>query len=132
MLSDFLKKIAAFFRRLAAVEEHTGEFSDAEIKRGRLLASLAVLPFLFWLPLATHSTSRFVRFHANNGALLLAASGGALILSLLLSLISFGWLFSFAMWALLAVLSVFYSIDALSGCARELPLIGKFVLISYD
>lgn len=121
-------KIKAFFKKLLTVDDHTEEFSYEDIKGHRLAAALAALPFLFWLPLARHDRAEFVLFHANNGAVLLAASGAAMVLSFILKLLPLGWLFSFFNWAFLAVLAVFSSLDALSGGARELLILGKLKL----
>lgn len=121
-------KIKAFLHRLLTVDDHTAEYEYEDIKGHRFAAALAALPFLFWLPLARHDRARFVLFHANNGAVLLAASGAAMALSFILRLLPFGWLFSFINWAFLAVLAVFSSLDALSGGARELLILGKLKL----
>ncbi len=114
--------------RLFEVSDLTDEFAPDDIKRGRLMAMAAALPVLFWLPLARKSKSAFVKFHANNGLLLCIACIAASILSLLLRLTPAGWLIILPMWGFLAVESVFSSIDALCGNARELHLLGKLRL----
>ena len=123
-----ISKIKSNLARLTAVADHTGEFDEKDIKQGRLMAMTAALPVLFWLPLVRRSRSRFVRFHANNGLVLLIACAAASVLTLLLRLVPAGWLIIFPMWGFLAVESVFSSIDALCGNARELHLLGRLKL----
>ncbi len=122
------EKLKLFFRKLTEVTDKTAEFSYDEIKGHRFSAALAALPFFFWLPLARNDNSKFVLFHANNGAILLLASAASLILTYIFGFIPLGWLLSLCIWAFLAVQAVFSSLDALSGGARDLMLLGKLRL----
>ncbi len=113
-------------------------FDPADIEKNKSVAALAYLGFLFFLPLVTDSESRFGRFHANQGLILLLASVvgyiAVAILSFILTLIS--WVLGFistllylALSVVLVILLVKGIMGASSGKAERLPVIGKFNLL---
>ncbi len=110
-------------RYLTHPAELSAGFSSEDKRQHRLLAAASALPVLFWLPIRRRCRSPFVLFHASNGLVLLLGCGAALLISLITGFFSFGWLIVLPLWGFLSVASVFSSIEALSGCARELPLL---------
>jgi len=115
-------------KSLFEVKDLTEEFDCNDIRRNRGMAMLSALPITFWIPVVRHSTSPFVLFHANNGLLLLISYVAASVAALICRFIPFGWIISFPLWGFLAVETVFSSLEALSGNARQLRLIGKLGL----
>lgn len=102
------------------------------------MAALAYI--LFFLPLVACPDSRFGRFHANQGLLILiGAIGGGIalaIISTILGLISYYLLFIstllyIALYVGLTVLIVMGIINAVNGKAKPLPLIGNIKIIKY-
>ncbi|MBR0599063.1 hypothetical protein [Sinanaerobacter chloroacetimidivorans] len=111
-------------------------FDTDDIQQNKTMAGLAYL--LFFLPLVVCKDSKFGRFHANQGLLLLILSvGGYMVLSIFTTILAtitwrlFGvvsllyGLFSLAILALL----IFGLVNGLNGKVRELPVIGRFRII---
>ena len=111
-------------------KDHTSEFDPQDIKANSGLAAACYISILFFLPLVLRPDSKFARFHANQGLVLLivgvalgAAKGVTLgvpivtdIFGALLGLIQFGYfLYGF--------------VNTLNGKAKELPFIGGITLI---
>jgi uncharacterized membrane protein len=113
-------------KSLETSKENTGyEFLAEDIEKNKTVAGLAYI--LFFLPLLVCPDSKFGKFHANQGLLLLITS---ILGSVLLSIIPFlGWvllpLFSIAV----LVVAIVALINAMNGKAKELPFIGKFRLL---
>lgn len=111
-------------------------YTAEDIEKNKVMAALAYL--LFFLPLVACPDSKFGRFHANQGLLVLIASvGGGIviaILSAILTLISWrliiiGSLLYTVFYIAIAVLVVLGIINAVNGKAKELPLIGHIKII---
>lgn len=102
----------------------TGEYDASDIKGNKLMAALSYLGILILIPLFAAKESKFARFHLNQGLLVLILSVAV-------------WFFGkvnqgLITWILNLVVFVFAVIgivNAASGKARELPLIGKFRIL---
>lgn len=113
--------------------DHSNEFDTQDIADNRVFAILAYIPILFWLPLACCNQSKFGRFHANQGLLLLITGVVLGIASAVISLI-LGWipvlggiicgLVNLAVWAAEVGLLIYGMVNAGQGKAKELPGIG--------
>lgn len=121
---------------LVANQDYSAAFAPQEVEEGKFMSIVGYLGILFLLPMLALPNNRFARFHANQGlvnllaaiALGLASSVlravlGALDVPLLGGLI--GWLATLAPM----VLGVLGMINAGSGKAKTLPLIGNFQLL---
>jgi uncharacterized membrane protein len=100
-------------------------FTAEDIAKNKVISALAYL--IFFLPLIVCPDSPFGRFHANQGLLLLIAGiGGSVILAVIpiISLILLPF-FSLAVF----IFAVIGLTGALSGKARDLPLIGRYRLL---
>ena len=133
------------FHYTSGTTDETASFDPADIEANRVVAGLSY--FLFFLPFILCPQSRYARFHANQGLLILIVSlaAGMLhgILSVVFSLFNgyalLGALFQglwiipriiFALVNLLVfVLWVVGLVNGFSGRARSLPIIGRFRLI---
>lgn len=100
-----------------------------DLEQVKVMAALAYLGILFFLPLVTHPESKFGKFHANQGLLLLITSIaintlGAMLMIVLIGaiILPLGNLFVF-------ILFIMGLVNALNKKMTRLPLIGNFDLI---
>jgi len=108
------------------IKEETGNFETTDIENNTTMAGLAYL--LFFLPLLACPQSKYARFHANQGLLLLLA---ALAGNLILLIIPFiGWmlmpLYNLAIFAIF----IYGMVNGFRGKAIRLPLIGSFNILT--
>ncbi len=93
-------------------------------RNDNLIAALANIPILFWLPVVTNSTP-LGRHYANQGLI-------ALIATILLRVLNYipvlGW-FTTVVEVILWVFIIINFICALRGEARELPFIGTLLRV---
>lgn len=116
--------------------ESAENYEEEDIKQNKTMAGLAYI--LFFLPLIVCKDSRFGRFHANQGLLLLILSvTGYITISIVTTILAT------ITWRLFGFISLLYSIyglfilaiaiyglvNGLNGKAKELPIIGKFRII---
>jgi uncharacterized membrane protein/ribosomal protein L40E len=131
--------------------ENTEEYYDHEdIKNNKFIAALSYLGILFIIPLIITPASKFARFHANQGLLLLITSfvlglirgifsailiaifgvpfhrytGGALVAADIIT-----GLVSVVIGLVLLSFFILGVKNAIQGKAKELPIIGKFRVI---
>lgn len=118
------------------------EFSPEDVHQNKAMAILAY--FIFFLPLLAAKDSRFARYHANQGLIVLIAYVALYLVQVILSAILFAGLAAgslalggFAIVSLLftliylglLVLLILGIINAAQGKAKPVPLIGGFTLI---
>lgn len=125
-------------RTLLHTEDQTDKMDSYEVKAGRVPASLSYLGILLIIPLLSCKRSEFIRFHANQGLVLLitaALSFGSVKIA--------GWIFGFlpaigeviaallvALWGIVFVLCMIIGfVGALRAKAKPLPIIGKFHIL---
>lgn len=116
------------------MSDHTATIKYADpqdIKENKLIAILSYL--LFFLPLIVCPQSRFARFHANQGLLLLLVTVALNILSRIFSIIPvIRWVFAL-MSAIVSVLVFIFMILGMfcahKGIMRPLPLIGHITIL---
>ena len=132
--ADFSAKLNS----LNNTADTTAQFDGADIEQNKIMALLSYIGFLFLVPILAAPTSKFARFHANQGIVLFileAAYGIAtgiilailgfisgfltMILSIVLGLVSI----VFFVFAILGIMNAF------NGKAKELPFIGKFKIL---
>lgn len=109
-----------------------------EIEQSKVVSALAYLGILFFLPLVVTPVTRYGKFHANQGLLLLLTSvaGGIVIAILRAIFVAISWRMFFLSSLLyslfylgIAVLAVLGIVNALNGKAKPLPLIGNLITI---
>lgn len=119
-------------------KDHTDAFDPADIQTNNLLSLLSYLGILILIPIFLVKKSRFSRFHANQGLLLIIANAAVYVLNFICGFLTGLWwpfvillipalLLSLGCTAL-AVLGI---INAVRGKAKELPFIGKFKLLRW-
>ncbi len=103
--------------------KHT--FDATDIEQNKLVAALAYV--IFFIPLLAAPESKFGKFHANQGLLLLLVS---LVVSIVIGFFPFiGFMFSW-IWSLVVLAVVIMCfINAYNGKAEELPLIGHITIL---
>ena len=114
--------------------DSTGDYDQHDVSSNRMMACLCYLPFLVFIPIFKARTSKFVRFHINQGlALLLVETVCAIIVGLIRSIHVpiLSWFTGFLasiVWLVLGfvflILMLFGIICALAGKAKQLPIIG--------
>lgn len=111
-------------------------YDSADIQENKTMAGLAYL--LFFLPLITNSNSKYGKFHANQGLLLLLFSiiGHILITFFSNILTSISWhLYSVSSLLhggfsiIILALFIIGLLNGLNGKAKELPLFGSIRII---
>ena len=124
-------------KNLGNTADVTGDFDAADIAKNKVLALFAYIGILFLIPLLAAPNSKFARFHTNQGLVLFITGviwgvisgivnlivGGVPVLGSLFSILSA--LVSLALF-ILAILGI---INARTGKAKELPLVGTFKIL---
>lgn len=124
-------------KNLGNTADVTGDFDAADIAKNKVLALFAYIGILFLIPLLAAPNSKFARFHTNQGLVLFITGviwgvisgivnlivGGVPVLGSLFSILSA--LVSLALF-ILAILGI---INACTGKAKELPLVGTFKIL---
>ena len=100
-------------------------FELDDIEKNKTMAGLAY--FIFFLPLIAAPESKFAKFHANQGLLLLILGvAGNIILGMIPIL---GWLLMVPFGILVLILGIMGLMNGFGGKTKELPMIGKFRII---
>ncbi len=100
-------------------------FSVEDIQANKVVSGLAY--FLFFLPLIVCPESRYGRFHANQGlVLLIVGVVGSIILGVIPII---GWLIVPFFSIAVVVYAVMGLLNGLNGQAKELPYIGRWQIL---
>lgn len=112
--------------------DHTYEFDPEDIRANSTFAAVSYIPILFILPLILKPNSRFARFHANQGVILLIVS---VVLGAIQGILSFipivSWIVSTVFGLITFGYFLYGFINTLNGKAKELPFVGGIRLIKY-
>lgn len=112
--------------------DHTNEFDPEDIRANSSLSAVCYVSILFFLPMVLRPDSRFARFHANQGLLLLILTALIGVVEAFCGVIP---VVGHAVGALIGLVSfgyfLFGFVNALNGKARELPFVGGISLIKY-
>jgi len=116
----------------------TSEYDPKDINDNKIMAVLAYLGLLFLVPLLAAKDSKFARFHTNQGIVLCIAgvaigfivgivSSILLFIAPILSIITS--LLSGVVYIVMLVFMILGIVNAATGKAKELPLIGSIKII---
>ncbi|MCL2109758.1 MAG: hypothetical protein FWH20_10485 [Oscillospiraceae bacterium] len=112
--------------------DYTASFDPADIEANKGMALLSYVGILFVIPLFAIPQSKYARFHVNQGIILMLVWVALSVLNLPFQVISafihfnpFGFLYIIPF-----IYMVIGIINALSGKAAELPIIGKLRILS--
>ena len=113
------------FEKVMDTPESTSEYDEADVENNKIISLFAYCGILFIVPLLAGKDSKYARFHTNQGIVLF-------ILSVIMTFFSvfpnIGWVFKIG-GVFVAILAILGIINAVTGKARELPLIGKFRIL---
>ena len=117
--------------------DHTNEFDTQDIAENKVISVLAYIPILFWLPLVA-GNSKFGRFHANQGLILLLYCVVFGIVNAIIGVV-LGWipivgaiitgLLGIVAWISSLALMIYGMVCTGTGNAKELPVIGGLLTI---
>lgn len=126
------------FEKLNDTPDATDTYSADEIQNGKVMGVLSYIGILVLVPLLAEKNNRFVKFHANQGLVLIIANiiyniavkivgnvlalislGVATIMNSLLGIV--GWVF-----IILAIIGI---VNVCQGKAKELPVIGSIKIV---
>ena len=118
--------------------DFTQQFDPNDVQQNKVLSLFAYIGILFLIPLLAAPNSRFARFHANQGLVLfLFDIAGGIAIGILTAI--FIWvpvagtiiitILSAAVYLCLLAAMIMGIVNAATGKAKELPLIGKIKII---
>ena len=117
-------------------KDYTDQFDPTDIAQNKALSILSYIGPLVLIPIFCAKHSKFARFHANQGLVVLIASAAAGILNTICGyLTAVAWPFVLlelpaALLSLgITALAVLGIINAARGKAKEVPLIGKIRIL---
>ncbi len=131
--NDFVSKIAD----LNNTADTTAEYDPKDIEDNKILALFSYLSLLVLIPILAAPNSRYARFHANQGLVLLIIEVAWAIIQTIITtiLFSISWHLAFIasilsiVYVLFVILIILGIINAVTGKAKELPVIGKFRIL---
>lgn len=129
--------ISAKIANLNDTADTTADYDADDVSKNKVMAVLAYFGPLCFIPMFAAKDSKFARFHANQGLVLLIACVAYSIVSSILNsiILAISWRLYFItsiisfisiVFAVLAILGI---INAANGRAKELPVIGKFKIL---
>ncbi len=120
------KNFADTINNLNNTPDTTAEFDHADIEANKVLSLFAYLGILFLIPLLAAKDSKYARFHSNQGIVLFLCSLAVNVLRVIpyagAVLASVGSIIVF-------VLAIIGIVNAVTGKAKELPVIGQIKLL---
>lgn len=121
------------FNKFNNTKDTTQEFDLADIENNKIMAVFSYISILVLIPILAAKDSKYARFHANQGLVLLLASLVIGFVTGILSAVPFvGWIFALASGLidlLILVLMIIGIFNAATGKAKELPLIGNITIL---
>lgn len=128
-MSDLDKKFDEFNN----TPDTTADYDPADIEKNKIMALFAYLSWLVIIPILAAKDSKYAKFHGNQGLVLAIAEIIVGIFYGILSEIPFvGIIFSIigsVISLFCFVLTILGIVNAVSGKAKELPIIGNFRII---
>lgn len=104
----------------------TNSFSAQDIAENKVLCVLCYFGILLLIPLLVKKDSAFVRFHSNQGLVLMLFN---IIVSILAAIPLVGWVVSIVGAVAGLVFWIMGLVNVLNGRAKTLPLIGGITII---
>lgn len=126
------------FDNITDTEDHTASCDEADIEDNKILSLFAYLGILILVPIFVAPESKYTKFHVSQGVNLIIAE---LVVSVLTAITSFfvwvpllpeimGAVASIA-GVVLSVLIIIGIINAVTGKAKELPIVGKWKIVNF-
>ena len=104
------------------------KFDSKDIEDNKAMAILAYI--IFFIPMIAAPNSPFAKFHANQGLVLFWAGLVSYVAMIILGFLTLGLTFLLMplLWIGMLVLAILGIVNAASGEAKELPIIGSMKL----
>ena len=137
--SSFEKK----FEKFNDTEDSTKDFDKKDIEENKVYSIFAYLGILVLIPLLAAPKSKFARYHSNQGLILLIIEVAAAVLQSILHLIFTAVIDVHAVDVIISIIFYLFYLGILvlvilgivNVCqekAKQLPLIGKFKILSEE
>ncbi len=132
--NDFVTRI----QDLNSTADTTAAYAVDDVTQNKAMGILAYFGPLVLIPILAAPKSMFARFHSNQGLVLLLADIAYSIINAILTAIfwAISWRLGSIMssilglvWILFMVLAIIGIVNAASGRAKELPIIGKIKIL---
>lgn len=107
-------------------EYNADGFDKDDIESNKLFAMFSYIGFLFIVPLIIAPDSQYARFHANQGINLFVAQ---IICGLVCTIPVIGWVLGGIAEVASVVLVIIGILNAVTGNAKELPIVGKYRIL---
>lgn len=112
----------------------TKDYDKQDIEKNKVMAILAYFGILVLVPIFGAKDSKFARFHANQGLILCIIWFAIWLIGQVFAAISWKLyavlsIVFIIVYLLLTVLAIMGIINAASGKAKELPLVGKYRIL---
>ncbi|MCI7805481.1 MAG: hypothetical protein MR503_10465 [Oscillospiraceae bacterium] len=117
-------------------DDLTGMFDTNDIQQNQALTMVGYIPLLFLIPLLAASTSKYAKFHANQGLILTIFAFVSAVIDKLIGFI-IGWIpviggivstvVSVALGVAVLAYIVIGIVNAAQGKAKKLPVIGELL-----
>lgn len=121
------------FNKFNNTKDATQEFDTVDIENNKIISIFSYFSILVLIPILAAKDSKYARFHANQGLVLLIAS---IVLGVIIGVLGripfIGWIFALAgglIEILTLVLMVLGIVNAATGKAKELPIIGNVTIL---
>ncbi len=101
-------------------------FDYRDVEDNKVISFLSYLGILFIIPLIAAPNSYYAKFHANQGLLLFIME---MVCGLICAIPIVGWIVGGIGEILSVVFTIMGIINALTGKAKELPIVGKYRII---
>ncbi len=112
------------------MSDHTAMFTAEDRERTRWLSALCYFNFIFIIiGLLLEPGSKFLRYHINQ-SILLTVFG--FLCGIVMIIPFLGWIVGVVGSVAVLVFTVMGIVRAINREARDLPLIGKYVIVNYD
>ena len=127
------------FNEFNDTDEHTVEFEEQDIADNKVLSLFAYLGILILVPVFGAKNSRYAKFHISQGVNLIIAdlvvsAVSGILGATLGSVAILGTIINVAIAALslvLVILTIIGIVNAATGKAKELPIIGSWKIVKY-
>lgn len=124
--SDAANNIANNIANLNNTADTTDQFDAKDIADNKIIALFSYLGILFLIPLLASPNSKYARFHANQGLVLFLAN---IVLGIVAVIPILGWIVGGIGSVVAFILAILGIVNAVTGKAKELPLIGKISIL---
>ena len=112
------------------LSDRTAIFEQEDIERTKILSALCYFNFVFIIiALLLEPNSKFLRYHINQ-SILLTVFG--FICGLVAIVPVIGWIASASGMIANVVFTIMGIVRSLKGQAKDLPIIGKYIIVNYD